>query len=93
MLTKKKPVVKGHLLYDSIYKKYKCIESENEVVVAQDWWSRSLEENEEQLLMSTGFFFVGDEMLWSWLCDGHKTEYTKNHYILCYKWVNCIVCD
>lgn len=58
MLTKKKPVVKGHLLYDSIYKKYKCIESENEVVVAQDWWSRSLEENEEQLLMSTGFFFL-----------------------------------
>ena len=38
-------------------------------------------------------FFVSDEdvlKLWRWL---QTSEYTENHGIVHFKWVNCVVCE
>ena len=70
----------------------KSIKIESKLVVAKgwrDWWG-----NREWLLMSTGLLFGVIKMfkncLWWWL---HKSEYTKHHWTVHFKRVNCIVCE
>ena len=93
----KKLVTKDHMLYDSIYRKcpeqVKYLEKDNRWVVASGWrwgWRRTGGREFKELEL-----FWKDEKTLKWTMGTvvQLGEYTRNHWLVHFPWVNGMVCE
>ena len=88
----KKPVTKDHIFHDCVY--MKCPEEEiygnrEEISGFQEMREREIRRGCYRV---QGFFWGDENVLKFILAVSQFWENTKNHWVVCFKWVNHVVC-